>query len=158
MAPAGQHAEGPPVLGRDDPQVAHRRLAERPEDGEAALQQPAAGVPGRRTDLADVADRRLDPVQEDASLAAEEDPGERTARLHAGHDHLVRVAHDRRAQEVVRLALEAQGHVARHGDRAHEPPDVRLVRRPGDRERVPGRTIRAMARGVRRAQGGGPGA
>jgi len=44
------------------------------------------------------------------------------------------VAHDRAAEEVVRLALEADRHGARHRDAADEAPDLRLVGRSGERE------------------------
>ncbi len=91
---------------------------------------PAIGW--RHTDLANITQRRLLPVQIGPVFCAASDPSQLPIGLMAGNQNIARVAHDGGPEEIVRLASKPNGNGARHRHRAHQSANVGLIvrRRP----------------------------
>ena len=99
-----------------------------------ALGQPAALEAGCDADLADIGDAFRPTGDPDAPFGPHSHGGQGVIGQVAGDEDMARVALDGRAQEVVRLPLEAHGDGARHGHRSDECADGRLIVRGGQRE------------------------
>ena len=126
-APPHQDLARPRVLAGDDAEVEEVGVAALAQPGHRPLDQPAPAESLGHADLADVADALLPPVHERPPLGPAADPRQTPRAPLAGDDHVAGIAHDRRAQEVVRLAGEADRDRAGHRRRADQGADVRLV-------------------------------